>query len=120
MQGTPQRSERAVAPFSQRRQVGLTVEVLSNYYEVTTMSANYRFTAYEGQEGDEWIGLYYVPIDATDNEIGPHRPGTGMILFATPDRVRFTSVYGERPIFSVRDFKEMMLVALPIMQAEMV
>ena len=82
------------------------------------MNANYRFTAYEGQEGDDQIGLYYVPVDAADNEIGPHRPGTGMILFEMPDKIRFTSVYGERPIFMPRDIKEMMRVALPIMQAE--
>lgn len=82
------------------------------------MNANYRFTAYEGQEGDEQIGLYYVPAHATDDEIGPHRPGTGMVLFASLDCVRFTSVYGQPPVFTPRDFKEMLKVAQPIMQAE--
>lgn len=82
------------------------------------MKSNYKFIAYEGQEGDEQIGMSYVPAGAACEEIGPHRPGTGMILFESVDRVRFTSVYGEPPAFMPRDFKEMLKVALPIMQAE--
>lgn len=64
------------------------------------MQANFRFTPYEGQEGDEQIGLYYVPIDAPSDEIGPDRPGTGMVLVSTPLKVRFTSVYGRPPVFT--------------------
>ena len=82
------------------------------------MSAKFKFIAYEGQEGDEQIGMSYVPAGAADDEIGPHRPGTGMILFESVDRVRFTCVYGALPAFTPRDFKEMLKVALPIMQAE--
>lgn len=41
------------------------------------MSANFKFIAYEGQEGDEQIGMSYVPAGAVDDEIGAAPPRYG-------------------------------------------
>lgn len=74
------------------------------------MQANYRFTAYEGQEGDSKVGMYYVPITYVGDEIGPHRPGTGMVL-ASKTGSELTSVYGYMPTFNPVDIANMKRIA---------
>lgn len=82
------------------------------------MTANYRFYAFEGQEGDEWIGLYFVPTTQSDNQIGPHRNGSGVILVAPcMTESNIETSYGRFPEFNQADLHAIEAVVGPLVNA---
>ena len=81
------------------------------------MTNNYAFMPYDDQEPDSSIGLIYVPAGAEVWDIGPHLPGTGVLLYRADGSVLVTCPYGFVPSFNAEDLVCASLAAADLMVA---